>query len=171
MDAIDLLVLERLQADGRETWATLGEALGLTGPAAADRVRRLEERGVIRGFAALVEPDAAGATLTAFVAVTLERPRHRAAFLARVADMAEVQECHHVAGEDDYLLKVRCRGPADLDRVLSDELKGVPGVARTRTTIVLRTVKETPVVPLFDGGEGSASEALAPRRRRPRGTP
>ena len=120
----------------------------MTGPAAADRVRKLEESGVIVGYAALVDPETVGALLTAFVAVTLERPEHRKAFLKRVAKLAEVQECHHVAGDDDYLLKIRCRGPRDLDRVISEELKSVPGVARTRTTIALSTAKETPIVPL-----------------------
>jgi Lrp/AsnC family leucine-responsive transcriptional regulator len=148
VDAIDSNLVAILQQNGRESWAALGGAIGLTGPAAADRVRRLEERGVIRSYAALVDPETVGAHLAAFVAVTLERPHHRAAFLARVAALPEVQECHHVAGDDDYLLKVRCTGARDLERVVGDEIKGVPGVARTRTTVVLGTAKETPVVPV-----------------------
>jgi Lrp/AsnC family transcriptional regulator, leucine-responsive regulatory protein len=148
MDAIDYKVIARLQAEGRESWAKLGESLGMTGPAAAERVRRLEERGVIRGYSALIDAESVGAILTAFVAVTLDRPMHRAGFLKKVEALEEVQECHHVAGDDDYLLKVRCRGPRDLDRVISDELKSVPGVSRTRTTIVLSTTKETPMLPL-----------------------
>jgi Lrp/AsnC family leucine-responsive transcriptional regulator len=135
---------------GRESWATLGVALGMTGPAAAERVRRLEADGVIRGYAALVDPDAVGAGLTAFVSVTLERPGNRAAFLRRVSRLTAIQECHHVAGDYDYLLKVRCAGTADLDRILTDELKAVPGVVRTRTTVVLRTLKESVIVPLPD---------------------
>jgi Lrp/AsnC family leucine-responsive transcriptional regulator len=135
-------------AQGRRTWADLAADLGLSAPAAADRVRRLEERGVIRGYAALVDPAAVGCDLTAFVAVTLERPADRAAFLALVAGLPEVQECHHTAGDDDYLLKVRCAHTRDLDRVLSLELKSLPGVVRTRTTIVLSTLKETPVLPV-----------------------
>lgn len=149
MDANDYKTVAALQADGRESWTRLGERLGMTAPAAADRVRRLEESGVIRGYAALVDAESVGAVLTAFVAVTLDRPEHRKAFLKKVAKLAEVQECHHIAGEDDYLLKVRCRGARDLDRVISEELRSVPGVARTRTTIALGTAKETPVVPLF----------------------
>jgi Lrp/AsnC family leucine-responsive transcriptional regulator len=150
MDTMDMKTVGRLQAAGRESWTRLGEMLGVTGPAAAERVRRLEERGVIRGYAALIDPTAVGASLTAFVAITLRRPKHRRAFLKRVAALAEVQECHHVAGDDDYLLKVRCSDTGHLDRVLSEELKGVPGVLRTRTTIVLGTVKETTVLPLPD---------------------
>jgi Lrp/AsnC family transcriptional regulator, leucine-responsive regulatory protein len=140
----------RLQLAGRESWATLGLALGMTGPAAAERVRRLEADGVIRGYAALIDPQAVGASLTAFVAVTLERPGNRTAFLRRVARLAEVQECHHIAGDYDYLLKVRCTGTTDLDRVLTNELKSVQGVMSTRTTVVLRTLKESVVVPLPD---------------------
>jgi Lrp/AsnC family leucine-responsive transcriptional regulator len=148
MDTIDYNALSLLQHSGRLSWSALGESLGMTGPAAAERVRRLEEAGVIVGYAALVDPESVGAALTAFVAVTLDRPEHRKGFLKRVAKLAEVQECHHVAGDDDYLLKVRCRGPRDLDRVISDELKSVPGVGRTRTTIALSTAKETPVLAL-----------------------
>jgi Lrp/AsnC family leucine-responsive transcriptional regulator len=147
---MDLKAIAHLQTAGRESWTRLAELLGVTGPAAAERVRRLEERGVIRGYAAVLDPEAVGARLTAFVAVTLEHPKYRRAFLRRVDALAEVQECHHVAGDDDYLLKVRCTGTAHLDRVLSEELKGVTGVLRTRTTIVLGTAKETTVLPLPD---------------------
>ena len=140
--------LARLQDDGRETWAALGDALGMTGPAAAERVRRLEERGVIRGYRAVLDSAAVGATVAAFVAVSLNRPKDRAPFLALVARLAEVQECHHVAGDDDYVLKIRCRDTADLERLLTRELKRLPGVGRTRTTVVLSTVKETSAVPL-----------------------
>lgn len=100
------------------------------------------------GVHALLDPARVGLPLTAFVAVTLERPGSRGAFLARVETLPEVQACYHVAGDDDYLLKVRCRGPLDLDRLLSEELKGIRGVARTRTTIVLRTAKETTALPV-----------------------
>lgn len=147
-DALDLKALRHLQRSGRATWAELAGILGLSAPAAAERVHRLEERGAIRGYSALLAPAAAGCGLLAFIAVTLERPRHRAAFLARIQELPEVQECHHVAGDDDYLLKVRCRGARDLDRLLSEGIKALPGVARTRTTIALGTVKETTEMPL-----------------------
>src|SRR4051812_41344441 len=114
MDAIDTKAITRLQLLGRESWASLGDYLGMTGPAAAERVRRLEERGVIRGYSAHVDPDAVGATLAAFVAVSLDRPTHRRGFLDKIGELPEVQECHHLAGEDDYLLKLRCRGTRDL---------------------------------------------------------
>jgi Lrp/AsnC family leucine-responsive transcriptional regulator len=145
---MDSELLRRLQLNARESWASLAQALGVTGPAIAERVRKLEERGVITGYRAVVDPDAVGYSLLAFVAVTVERPEQRAAFLERVRSLPEVQECHHVAGDYDYLLKVRCGGTADLDRVISDELKSFEGVVRTRTTIALKTLKETSAVPI-----------------------
>jgi Lrp/AsnC family leucine-responsive transcriptional regulator len=135
---------------GRVSWTDLAQHLGLSAPSAAERVHRLEQRGVIRGYAALVDAEAAGYPLLAFVAVVLDRPDRRGSFLKRVATLAEIAECHHVAGEDDYLLKVRCRSTLDLDRFLVESLKSTPGVVRTRTTIVLSTAKESVAVPIAE---------------------
>lgn len=151
MDALDYKALSRLQEFGRDSWKNLGELLGITPQATADRIRRLEEQGVIQGYAALVDPEAVGLPLVAFVHVTLERPRYREAFLERVISLSEVQECHHVSGDDDYLLKLRCRGTSDLERVVDDEIRAITGVWRTRTTIVLRGIKETVTLPLVTG--------------------
>lgn len=156
MDALDLKALVRLMDNGRATWAELAQHLGLSAPAAAERVHRLEERHVIRGYAALVDPDAVGYSLTAFVAVSLDHPEHRERFLQQVMRLDVVQECHHIAGEDDYLLKVRCHGPRDLEHILTDSLKAIPGVVRTRTTIVLHTEKETTALPIGPTAGGDA---------------
>jgi Lrp/AsnC family transcriptional regulator, leucine-responsive regulatory protein len=148
MDNIDKEALARLMADGRESWADLGEHLGLSAPAAAERVRKLEDRGVIRQFAAIADPTLAGYPVLAFVFVTLSSQARRKAFLTAVGRNASILECHHVAGDDDYLLKVRCRTMGDLDVLLSEELKGRMGVARTRTTVVLGSAKETTALPM-----------------------
>lgn len=148
MDAIDIKVIQYLVTQGRITWSELASVLQLSAPATADRVRRLEERGVIRGYAAIVDPEAVGCGLTAFVAVTLQQPKYRAKFLQRIQELSEVVECHHVTGDDDYLLKVRCRNTRDLERVVSEEIKGLSGIQRTRTTVVLSTNKETVELPL-----------------------
>jgi Lrp/AsnC family leucine-responsive transcriptional regulator len=140
--------LQTLMRNGRATWAELGQLLGLSAPSAADRVRKLEQRGVIRGYAALVDPASVGYPLTAYVSVSLASHRNRAAFLRAISKMDQVVECHHVAGDDDYLLKVRCRGTQDLDHFLATQLKDKLGVARTRTTIVLSTAKESGRVPI-----------------------
>ncbi len=137
MRSFDVKALKLLMRNGRASWAELGEFLGLSAPSAADRVRKLEQRGVIRGYAALVDPASVGHPLTAYVSVSLASHRNRAAFLRAISKMDQVVECHHVAGDDDYLLKVRCRGTQDLDHLLATQLKDKLGVARTRTTIVL----------------------------------
>jgi Lrp/AsnC family transcriptional regulator, leucine-responsive regulatory protein len=148
INSVDYKVLKNLMAQGRITWSELAGILELSAPATAERVRRLEERKIIKGYTALIDPESVGCELTAFIAVTLERPEHRAAFLQRVQELTEIQECHHVTGEDDYLLKVRCRNTRGLEQLVSENLKGLPGILRTRTTIVLSTTKETPVLPL-----------------------
>jgi Lrp/AsnC family transcriptional regulator, leucine-responsive regulatory protein len=148
LDEIDSKVVQHLMAQGRMTWSELASLLELSAPAAADRVRRLEERQVIQGYGAIVNPAAVGCSLMALIAVTLEKPRHRSAFLQKVQDLAEIQECHHVTGDDDYWLKVRCQDTQDLERLISDEIKALPGILRTRTTIALSTVKETTVLPI-----------------------
>jgi Lrp/AsnC family leucine-responsive transcriptional regulator len=163
LDAIDSKVVDRLQIDARVTWADLGDALGLSAPAAAERVRKLQDAGTIRGFAARLDPDAAGFPLLAFVAVTLARQSARAGFLKAVREHHLIQECHPVAGDDDFLLKIRCRTMAELDALLSVELKGRLGIARTRTTIVLGTAKETTRLPVSTAAAGAAAR---PRRRR-----
>src|SRR5262245_2506593 len=128
---------------GRAPWTELGEALKLSAPAAAERVRKLEEREVILGYRAITNPDALGLPLLAFVQVTLDSGAERDAFLAGIGDNPQVVECHSIAGDYDYLLKVRCRNTADLERFLTVALKDTLGVARARTTIALTTVKET----------------------------
>lgn len=148
MDKLDRKTLQFLMVHGRGTWAELGKVLNLTAPAAAERARRLEADGTIRGYAALTSPERLGFPLTAFVSVTLGNHRKRPEFLRLVEKQQQIVECHHVAGEDDYLLKVRCRGTSDLDHFLSKTLKDELGVARTRTTIVLRTAKETVRIPV-----------------------
>ena len=148
MDTNDLKIIKHLMTSARATWAELGTMLGLSAPAAADRVHRLEETGVIKGYAAVIAPPAVGCNLTALVAVTLARPRHRPAFLRLVDETPEIQECHHVAGEEDYILKVRCAGTEDLEQLVSNDIKSLPGIAKTRTTIILSTVKETVALPI-----------------------
>lgn len=149
-DAFDSKIVKSLMENGRMTFAELAGLLGLSAPAAAERVRRLEERGVIKGYAALVDPERVGCGVTAFVSVALERPEHREPFARMVTAKQEIQECHHVAGDFDFLLKMRCGTLRDLERLVGEVIKGLPGVVRTRTTIALSALKETPALPLPD---------------------
>jgi Lrp/AsnC family leucine-responsive transcriptional regulator len=155
LDEIDIKVIRRLMEQGRITWSELGAYLGMSAPAAADRVRRLEERGLIKGYAAIVDPEML-CGVTAFISVIVESTEKRDEFLAQVKKLTEVQECYHVAGNEDYLLKVRCRSLRELEHLVSAELKGVAGIIKTRTTVVMSTVKETSTLPL-PGMEGAKS--------------
>lgn len=150
MDAIDLRLIDLLAQTARASYADLAQQVGLSAPSTAERVRRLEERGVVLGYAARVDPAALGRGLTAFVAVSVGDRRQTRAFLAAVARLPEVVECHHVAGDDDYLLKVHVDGTRGLERLVTDELKAITGVTRTRTTVVLSTTLDRPVS--VDGG-------------------
>jgi Lrp/AsnC family transcriptional regulator, leucine-responsive regulatory protein len=148
MDSLDKKAIKLLMRNGRATWAEVGQLLGLSAPSAADRIRKLEQRGVIRGYAALVDPASLGHPLTAFISVSLTSHRNRTAFLRAIEKLEQVAECHHITGDDDYLLKVRCRGTQALDHLLAKELKDKLGVAHTRTIIVLSTAKESVRVPI-----------------------
>ncbi|NJL88059.1 MAG: Lrp/AsnC family transcriptional regulator [Leptolyngbyaceae cyanobacterium SM1_1_3] len=148
LSSLDYKAIAHLMTRAPITWAELASILKLSAPATADRVRRLEEQGVIQGYHAHIDPQKLGYPLTAFIAVTLNHPQGRAAFIQKVMDLPEVQECHHITGDDDYLLKVRCRSTQDLERLVSDELKSLSGVQKTRTTIVLSSVKESPLLPI-----------------------
>ncbi len=148
LDSLDHKILARLIADGRVTWAQLASEVGLSGPSVTERVRKLERLGVLVGFTAKVSPEAVGYSLLAFVSVSLSGPKHQADLLQWAESTAEVQECHIIAGAYDYVLKVRCQGSKDLERVLNEGLRLVPGVVRTNSTIVLTTAKETSAVPL-----------------------
>ena len=143
MDQIDLQIVERLQTDGRATQLELAKAVGLSQPAVAERIRKLEERGVILGYAARVDAAELGKDITAFIGVGIEHPRYFEGFAKKVRGLADVLECHRVAGGDSYLLKVKTDTTGTLDRLLVEVLRTIPGVTRTHTTIVLASVKET----------------------------
>jgi Lrp/AsnC family leucine-responsive transcriptional regulator len=113
-----------------------------------ERVRKLEERGVLRGYEARVDPESLGLGLVAFVAVRGDDRLASDEMGRRLSELPEVQEVHHIAGEDCYLVKVRTPGTAELGRFLRDRLGAIPTVRSTRTTIVLGTLKETGVLPL-----------------------
>lgn len=137
LDGVDRQLLALLVADGRRSYADLARETGLSTSAAHQRVRRLEQRGVVSGYTALVDPDALGLPLAAFVSV---KPIDAAApddAPERLRDLSAVEACHSVAGDESYILQVRVGGPAELEALLQ-EIRTVAGVS-TRTTVVLST--------------------------------
>jgi Lrp/AsnC family leucine-responsive transcriptional regulator len=114
----DARILEILQRDGRRPYADLGAEVGMSGPSAHERVKKLEAKGVIRGYAADVDPAAVGFGILAFSWIT-QAPGTAATDLTDdLAAIPEIEECHHITGEADYLIKVRARDTHDLERVL-----------------------------------------------------
>jgi len=137
VEETDRAIVAALSQDGRLSYTDLAERVGLSVSAAHQRVRRLEQRGVIRGYHARLEPEAVGLPLTAFVAIRPIDPSQPDDAPDRLATLPEIESCYSVAGEDFYLLLVRVAGPSDLERLLQ-EIRKVANVA-TRTTVVPST--------------------------------
>lgn len=149
LDDIDLQILDLLQANGRETQVEVAKAVGLAPSAVQERIRKLEARGTLKGYAALVDPKALDRGLLAFVAVRSDEAGGAEYPIATaLSEQPEILEVHHVAGDDCYLVKVRARDAEHLGQLLRTRLSRIAGVRSTRTTIVLETVKETARLPI-----------------------
>jgi Lrp/AsnC family transcriptional regulator, leucine-responsive regulatory protein len=134
---VDRQIVRLLAADGRMSFTDLGRATGLSTSAVHQRVRRLEARGVIAGYAAVVSAESVGLPLTAFISIRPIDPSAPDDAPDRLADIAEIEACHSVAGEESYILKVRVAAPAALETLLA-RIRAAANVS-TRTTIVLST--------------------------------
>jgi Lrp/AsnC family leucine-responsive transcriptional regulator len=135
LDERDEAINAALQRDGRATYADVGARVGLSASSVHDRVRKLEAAGVIAGYRAVVDPQAVGLMVTALIAVTPLDPQQPDDLPDRLADFPEVEDCLSVAGEANYVLKVRTRNTADLEELIR-RLREKAAVA-TRTTIAL----------------------------------
>ena len=137
MEDLDRQIVTLLARDGRMSFTDLGKATGLSTSAVHQRVRRLEQRGVIKGYAAVVDYDAIALPLTAFIAVKPFDPSQPDDAPDQLQDIPEIEACHSVAGDESYLLKVRVASPGDLEDLLA-RIRSKASVS-TRTTIVLST--------------------------------
>jgi Lrp/AsnC family leucine-responsive transcriptional regulator len=142
VDAIDLRILEILQHDARVTQQEIARRVRLSQPSVADRIRKLEARGVILGYVAKVDPAKLGKDITAFIGVGISHPKYFEQFGKKVLALPDILECHRVAGSDSYLLKIRTENTRSLDHLLVGQLRTIPGVHRTETTLVLSSIKE-----------------------------
>jgi Lrp/AsnC family leucine-responsive transcriptional regulator len=155
LDAKDRHILTLVQRDSKLAQAEIARQVGLSTAAVNERLRKLDQAGVIRRFTAQVDPRSVGVTVTAFVEVFIEHPRYEGPFLERVLALDEVQECHHITGEFSLLLKVRTRDMESLRDLLLNELNSMDGVRQTRTIMVLSTAKEESFVSTGVKGEVS----------------
>ncbi|MDQ3955895.1 MAG: Lrp/AsnC family transcriptional regulator [Actinomycetota bacterium] len=148
IDKIDRAILRLLREDGRMAVSTIAKEVGLSGPAVHERIRKLEQRGVIAGYTAVLDPEILDRAHVAFVMVTLSEGNEFAQdepIVARICEEPDVLEFHRIAGEDCYLVKIRSSTNRDLERVLR-HIRSIRGVARSRTTIVLSTELEKPSI-------------------------
>lgn len=162
LDSIDRKILGLLREDGRMSHAAIAKAVGLSGPAVHERVRKLEQRGVIAGYTAVLDPIALDRSHTAFVMVTLSEGNEFAAddpIVARICEEPDVLEFHRIAGQDCYLIKVRTATNKDLEQLLR-RIRMIRGVARTRTTIVLSTEHEMPTIQVPPADQAAVIETI-----------
>ena len=148
LDPIDRQILRLLRQDGRMAHSAIAKEVGLSGPAVHERVRKLEQRGVIASYTAVLDSEILDRSDMAFVMVTLSEGNEFAAddpIVARICEEPDVLEFHRIAGEDCYLIKIRTATSKDLEQLLR-RIRTIRGVARTRTTIVLSTELEKPTI-------------------------
>jgi Lrp/AsnC family leucine-responsive transcriptional regulator len=151
IDDIDLRILDMLQRNGKLSQAKIAGAVGLTTPSVNERIKKMERHGMIKGFVALLDHEKMGFPLTAYVDVSLEHPRFEKSFVDELEKLLDVQECHYLAGEYAYRLKVKAADPSTLANFLQRRLLSIKGVARTRTEISLASKKESTLLPLAVG--------------------
>lgn len=147
LDDTDLRILELLQTNARISNAEIARQIDLAASAVLERIRRMEERGVILGYETRIRPAAVGCGLLAFIFVRTDLTDATEATTALHA-IPEIQEIHDIAGEDCFLVKVRTQDPESLGRFLRERLYKIPGVSSTRSTVVLQTEKETTNLPV-----------------------
>jgi Lrp/AsnC family leucine-responsive transcriptional regulator len=156
---LDRQILTILQRNARTSNAEIARQVGLAPSAVFERIRKLEERGVLQSYTARIDPHAAGLGLVAFTFVRSNDRPGGIQTAEKLAEIPEVLEVHHVAGEDCFLVKVRAADTEALGRLLRERLGKIGTITSTRTTIVLETVKETAELPISVEEEVEAASA------------
>lgn len=153
LDSIDRRILKELQADGRISFTDLAPRVGLTVSPCLERVRRLEAAGIIRGYAAVIDPQAVDAGLLIFVELSLTYTSAEvfSDFKRALHKLPQVQECHLVSGDFDYLIKVRTRDMNSYRELLGEMLRNLPNIRSSKTLAVMEELKETAVIPITGG--------------------
>lgn len=147
LDETDRHILVLLQDDCKLPLTEIGEAVGMSAPSVLERVRKLEQHGVIKGYHALLDARRVGLDLWAFVGVTINFPKSIEGFKREVVALPEVLECHHVTGEHTMLIKIKTKNTASLEALLN-RVRSLEGVTATQTMVVLSTLVEHNTLPL-----------------------
>ena len=142
MDQIDSRILDALKENGRATASEISKKVSLSIPAVAERIRKLEQSGIIQQYTVRLDQKAQGYSLMAFILVNLDCSEHTDQFRAQIVRERNVLECHHIAGPNDYLLKVLVADTDELEHFISHVLKKMKGVVSSNTFIRMSTLKE-----------------------------
>jgi Lrp/AsnC family leucine-responsive transcriptional regulator len=142
LDEIDVKILEILQRDGRTKRNDLAETVGLSLPSVSERLKKLEDNGIITGYFATVDHKKLGRDITAFIFVTVDSSKHFGAFVDHAKQVDDILECHAITGEGSHLLKIRTKNTESLEKLLA-KIQAWNGVVSTRTNLVLSTSKES----------------------------
>lgn len=153
----DIEILKIIQINSKASYPMIGKKVGLTPSAVFERIRKLEAKGIIQSYNTKLNPRAVGLGVLAFVFLKVEIGTAEADIDRAIEDIDEVQEVHHVSGEDCYMLKVWACDNDDLGRLLLEKVHSIKGVRATRTTIVLKTVKDSPLIPLRRDSKGNST--------------
>ena len=145
VDALDIKILNILQMKGRTKRNQIAEEVGLSIPSVSERLKKLEENGIIEGYFARLNKKSFGYDIMAYILVVMESSKHYKTLLNKVDQIPEILECHSVLGEGSHLLKAVTRNTGSLEKLLG-EIQSWPGVTATKTTFVLSTIKETTVL-------------------------
>lgn len=148
LDQIDFKILNYLQPDASIANAALAKKVGMAPSAVLERVKKLEKKGIIEGYATRIKPEALNLKLLAFIFVKSSEGPGNLSVAKQLIKLPEVLELHNIAGEDCYLVKVRTQDPQTLVQLMRDKFSKISGILSTKTTIVLETLKETNYLPV-----------------------
>jgi Lrp/AsnC family leucine-responsive transcriptional regulator len=168
-DAIDRAILELLQENCKQPLAAIGNKVGLKAPSVVERIRKLEEAGVITGYVAQLDARRLGNDITVFIGVDSERPRSLGQLERELEAIEDILECHHVTGVHTLMLKAKTQNTETLERLI-DRIRSLEGITGTETSMVLSTHVERSRIPLGSSGEFDARPARRANRKRARET-
>ncbi|MCK6601942.1 MAG: Lrp/AsnC family transcriptional regulator [Bacteroidetes bacterium] len=147
LDSIDLKILQILMDNGRRRRNEIAAEVGLSLPAVSERMKKMTDKGIIRGYSVILDAKKLGFDISAFIIVNVDGSRYYDSFIKNIASTAHITECHSITGEGSHLLKIKVRNTSEIEWLLS-KIQSWEGVHGTKTSIVLSTIKESPVIPL-----------------------
>lgn len=148
LDTTDLQILRLVQENAKISYAEISDHVGLAVSSVNERLKKLQQKGVIQKYCTLISAEKVGLDTLAFVQILINDPQTEEHFLKKINELDEVLECHCISGDFSFMLKVRCESPPHLEQFLREKIKKIPGVGRTNSIIALNTSKEKMRLPI-----------------------